>query len=58
MMNILVIISARGGSKGIPRKNLRSLGRKPLLSYSIKTALASVYHPDVYVASDDDDIIS
>ncbi len=57
-MNILVIIPARGGSKGIPRKNLRSLAEKPLIYYGIKASLASKYYPDVYVSSDDDEILS
>lgn len=56
--NILIIIPARGGSKGIPRKNLRTLGGNPLISYSIKTALKSEFKPDVYVSSDDDEILS
>ncbi|MEO8208745.1 MAG: hypothetical protein ABI598_06890 [Chloroflexota bacterium] len=43
--SILVIIPARGGSKGIPRKNVRSLGGRPLLAYAIGTALASRYDP-------------
>lgn len=55
--SILIIIPARGGSKGIPRKNLRPLNKKPLISYSIKTALASKYSPDVYVSSEDDEIL-
>ncbi|MDO6443712.1 hypothetical protein [Marinobacter sp. 2_MG-2023] len=56
MDNILVVIPARGGSKGIPRKNLRMLGGKPLIQYSIMTALASRYKPDVYVSTEDDEI--
>ena len=56
-MNILVVIPARGGSRGIPRKNLRSLAGKPLIYYSIITALSSRYKPDVYVSSDDDEIL-
>ena len=55
-MNILVIIPARGGSKGIPRKNLRSMCGKPLLFYSINTALASTFAPDVYVSTEDSEI--
>lgn len=55
-MNILIILPARGGSKGIPRKNLRPLNGKPLISYCIKTALKSIYKPDVYVSTDDDEI--
>ena len=54
--NILVIIPARGGSKGIPRKNLRALAGKPLIDYSIQTALNSKYAPDVYVSTDDAEI--
>ncbi len=58
-MNILVVIPARGGSKGIPRKNLRSLAGQPLISYAIKRALAIQDHStDVVVSSDDDEILS
>lgn len=57
-MNILVVIPARGGSKGIPRKNLRLLGGKPLLYYSINTALKSQYDLDVFVSSEDDEILN
>lgn len=56
IINILIIIPARGGSKGIPQKNLRTLSGKPLLYYSIKTALNSRFKPDVYVSSDDEEI--
>ncbi len=56
-MNVLIIIPARGGSKGIPRKNLRPLAGKPLLHYSIQTSLASAYQPDVYVTSEDDEVL-
>ena len=37
-MNILVIIPARGGSKGIPHKNVKELNGKPLICYSIDAA--------------------
>jgi len=57
-MNILAIIPARGGSKGIPRKNLRPLNMKPLIFYSIKNALNSKYITDVYISSDDDEILT
>ena len=56
-MNVLVVIPARGGSKGIPRKNLRSLAGKPLIYYSIQTALQSKFKPDVFVSSDDEEIL-
>ena len=55
---ILVVIPARGGSKGIPRKNIRLLGNKPLIYYAISTALQSRYVTDVYVTSDDDEILT
>ena len=40
-LEILALIPARGGSKGIPRKNLLPIGGKPLIVHSIETALAS-----------------
>ncbi len=52
-MKVLVGMPSRGGSKGIPRKDLRTLAGKPLIYYSIKTALASSFAPNVYVSSDD-----
>ena len=52
----VAIIPARGGSKGIPRKNIRLLGNKPLIAYSIETALRSKYIDDVVVTTDDDEI--
>ena len=55
----MVIIPARGGSKGIPRKNLRSLNGKPLIYYSIKNALSvETYAIDCYVSSEDDEILA
>lgn len=54
--NILIVIPARGGSKGIPRKNLRVLNGRPLLYYSIHTTLASRHLPDVVVSSEDEEI--
>jgi CMP-N-acetylneuraminic acid synthetase/spore coat polysaccharide biosynthesis predicted glycosyltransferase SpsG len=57
-MNVLAVIPARGGSKGIPRKNLRLLGGKPLIYYAIQTALASRHDLDVYVSSDDAEILT
>ena len=55
--NILAVIPARGGSVGVPRKNLRSLAGSPLISYSIRTALNSRYEIDVCVSSDDAEIL-
>jgi CMP-N-acetylneuraminic acid synthetase/spore coat polysaccharide biosynthesis predicted glycosyltransferase SpsG len=52
----LVVIPARGGSKGIPRKNLRNLNGKPLIYYAITSALNSTFKPDVVVSTDDKEI--
>jgi CMP-N-acetylneuraminic acid synthetase/spore coat polysaccharide biosynthesis predicted glycosyltransferase SpsG len=49
---IVAVIPARGGSKGIPRKNARLLAGKPLISYAIKTCLDSRYIDSVFVTTD------
>jgi len=54
--NILTIIPARGGSKGIPRKNIRNLCGKPLIAYSIEVALSSKYIEKVIVSTEDEEI--
>ena len=54
--NCLAIIPARGGSKGIPRKNIRLLGRKPLIAYSIEAALKSKYIDRTIVSTEDEEI--
>lgn len=51
-MNILAIIPARAGSKGVPNKNIRLLGQHPLVYYSIKNALQSKYITDVIISTD------
>lgn len=51
-MRILAVIPARGGSKGIPRKNIRLLAGRPLIYYSIHTALACAAITDVAVTTD------
>jgi YrbI family 3-deoxy-D-manno-octulosonate 8-phosphate phosphatase len=56
-MNI-AIIPARGGSKGIPRKNVRILAGKPLLAHSIQQAFASGVIDRVLVSTDDTEIAS
>ncbi|MEW6718164.1 MAG: acylneuraminate cytidylyltransferase [Chloroflexota bacterium] len=53
---ILAIIPARGGSKGIPKKNLQPLNGKPLLAYSIESALATPFITRVVVSTDDPEI--
>lgn len=56
-MKILIVIPARGGSKGIPRKNIRLLNGKPLLYYSIKNAKNVIGdEKDIVVDTDDDEI--
>lgn len=54
---ILAIIPARGGSKGVPRKNIRPVAGKPLIAYTIETALAckDLFHR-IIVSTDDDEI--
>lgn len=56
-MKILVIIPARGGSKGIPYKNIKPLNGKPLIYYTIDVARAMVDDADICVSTDDTDII-
>lgn len=56
-MKILGIIPARGGSKGIPKKNIKLLGNKPLLKYTSDVALNSKYLDKVILSSDDNAII-
>ncbi len=58
ILDILIVIPARGGSKGIPRKNLRLLNHRPLIAYVIETALKSKFLPEVYVTSDDEEILA
>ena len=57
-MKVIAIIPARGGSKGIPRKNLVNFSGKPLIQWSIDVALKSTYITDVVVSSDDDEILN
>ena len=57
-MNILAVIPARGGSKGIPRKNVRLMNGEPLISYAIKNSLHSKYITDVVVTTDDEEIVN
>jgi len=54
--SILCLIPARGGSKGLPQKNIKDLCGKPLIAWSIETALRSKYIDEVIVSTDDEDI--
>ncbi len=56
LMNCIAIIPARGGSKRIPRKNVRSLDGQPLLAYTIEAARVSGLFQRVVVSTDDPEI--
>ncbi len=56
-MKILSIIPARGGSKGIPRKNIIDLNGKPLIAWTIEASLKSRYITKTVVSSDDNEIL-
>lgn len=56
-MKILGIIPARGGSKGVPKKNIKLLGGKPLLEYTSEIALQTSLIDNLVLSSDDDEII-
>lgn len=56
-MKTLVVIPARGGSKGIPHKNIKPLGGKPLIYYTIDVARAIAADADICVSTDDTEII-
>ena len=55
-MDVAALIPARGGSKGIPRKNLAPLAGKPLLRWAIDTARAADPVTRIVVSTDDDEI--
>lgn len=55
-MTILCVIPVRGGSKGIPRKNVRQLAGKPLVTWTIEQALSAECGLDVLVSTDDQEI--
>jgi N-acylneuraminate cytidylyltransferase len=55
--SILAIIPARGGSKGIPRKNIRMLVGKPLIAWTIEEAKKSKYIDRLILSSEDEEII-
>ena len=55
-MRILCVVPARGGSKGVPRKNLRDVAGKPLLAWTVEQALAARHPFDVVVSTEDDEV--
>jgi pseudaminic acid cytidylyltransferase len=56
MDKCIAIIPARGGSKRIPRKNIKKFCGKPLISYSIETAKSSNLFAKIVISTDDDEI--
>lgn len=58
MAKTIALIPARGGSKGIPHKNIALLAGKPLLSHSIQAAQAAQMFDGIYVSSDDEQILA
>src|SRR5438270_12846523 len=55
-MSAVAIITARGGSRRIPRKNIRPFLGRPIIAYSIEAALGSGLFDEVMVSTDDDEI--
>ena len=55
-MNRIAIITARGGSKRIPRKNIKDFCGKPIIAYSIEAALKSELFDEVMVSTDNEEI--
>ena len=55
--NVLAVIPARGGSKGIPRKNMRLMHGRPLIDYAISCAAESSCITDVAVSTDSREIL-
>ncbi|MDZ4260333.1 MAG: acylneuraminate cytidylyltransferase family protein, partial [Candidatus Sungbacteria bacterium] len=54
--NVLAVIPARGGSKGIPKKNIKMLAGKPLIVWSIEVAKASQYIDRTIISTDSEEI--
>ena len=54
--SFIAIIPARGGSKGLPGKNIKELCGKPLIAWSIEAGLESQYIDEVMVTTDSDDV--
>jgi CMP-N,N'-diacetyllegionaminic acid synthase len=55
-MRVLGLIPARGGSKGVPKKNIRLLGKIPLIEYTINAAKESKLLTQIVVSTDDEEI--
>ena len=57
-MKPICFIGARGGSKGVPRKNIKNIAGKPLIAYSIQSAIKSKLFSHVIVSTEDRKIAS
>lgn len=57
-MKVLYLIPARGGSKGVPKKNIKLLNEKPLINYSIEFARKFTSDQNICVSTDDQNIIN
>jgi len=57
-VSVRAFLFARGGSKGVPRKNLRVVGGKPLIAHSIETAIACPSLGRIVISTDDEEIAS
>lgn len=55
-MKVLFVVAARGGSKGVPRKNIRVVGNLPLVAYKIIAARKCKYDKRIIVSTDDQEI--
>jgi len=55
-LNVVAVIPARGGSKGVPHKNIKKLGGKPLIAYTIEEAKKAKTLDRIIVSTDDDKI--
>ena len=53
---MLAVIPARGGSKGVPHKNIRDLDGKPLIAYTIEAAIKSKVFDKIVVSTDSSEI--
>lgn len=56
IMNICSIITARGGSKGVPKKNIKLLNGKPVIAYTIIESIKSEFIKETYVTTEDKEI--
>jgi CMP-N,N'-diacetyllegionaminic acid synthase len=56
--SFLAIIPARKGSKGIPGKNLKKIGEKPMIQYTIEAAIETILPKNIIISSDDENIIN